>query len=407
MRLWKKYSVGERQAFDRHGGGSLKAYAGIGRLEMIRYLRELNRKGTDVYVFGCGAYGEKVFDMLSVSGIIVKGFFDNAYPEGGKLGDRPVLPLRILSGCDREKACVVIASGGRKAIEEQLGETGIKHVFDMRELATDYRQDFPVIAFPESGEPKVSILVTACNEWNYTYGCLRSLSRHKIHAPYEIIFGDDASTDMNKDAEQYFHGIKAVHNKERMNYLGNVNNIAKLAKGEYFVLLANDAVIVQDCWIDRMLEMMEADADIGIISGKYWIPIEGKYDTAFDYGDGWEEIRLGTEGLPQSVDFVWPVASMVRRAAWESVGGFSGEFLPAFCEDNDLCLKLIQKGYRCVYAPDIETIHFRGTSYERNEDVRRLLEKNRALFISKWKGYKAELGDRPRGSSQNVLAQGL
>lgn len=358
---------------------------------MIRYLREINRKGTDVYVFGCGEAGEKVFAMLAVSGVVVKGFFDNAYPEGGKLGDKPILPLRLLSCCDREATCVVIASGGRKAIEGQLGELGIANVLDMRDLAMDYRQGFPVISFPTSEEPKVSILITACNEWKYTYSCFQSLSRHKIQAPYEIIFGDDASTDMNKAAEQYFHGIKAVHNKERMNYLENVNSIAKLAKGEYFVLLANDTVVMQDYWIDRMLEMMEKDAAIGIISGKYWIPIAGGYDTAFNYGREWEEIRLGSEGLPQSVDFVWPIATMARRAAWEAVGGFSGEFLPAFYEDNDLCLKLIRKGYKCVYAPDIETIHFKGTSYERNEDVRRLLEKNRALFINKWNGYKKEL----------------
>ena len=355
---------------------------------MIHYLRNNNRKGADIYVFGCGISGQNIFTALTVSGIVVKGFFDNSYPEGGKLRNTEILPLCILEGCDREKTYIIIASRGRKDIEKQLKEMGIIHIIDRRELAIDYHSDFPVLSFDICKTPEVSILVTACNEWQYTYNCFYSLLHHKIQTDYEIIFGEDVSTDMNKIAEQFLHGVQVVHNQERMNYLGNVNNIAKLAKGDFIVLLANDTVIMQDYWIDRMLDIMKNDKNVGMVSGKYWIPSIGEYDTAFNYGDNWEEVRLRPDDHLQAVDFVWPVASMIRKSVWDSIGGFSEEFLPAFREDNDLCMKIIHKGYKCIYVPDIETIHFRGTSYERNEDSLYLMEKNYNLFVDKWKNYK-------------------
>ena len=356
---------------------------------MLHYLRDAIQKGIDIYIFGCGVSGEKVYTALTISGVIVKGFFDNAYPEGCKLGEKHILPLQKLYTCDKEKTYIIIASGARKAIEEQLEKVGVKHVIDRRELAVERRSEYQPIVFETCEKPEVSILVTAYNEWQYTYNCLYSLSKHMIWTPYEIIFGDDVSTDRNKEAEKYFQGICAVHNKKRLNYLKNVNNIAKLAKGEYILLLANDTVILQDYWIDKMLNMMKADSNIGMLSGKYWVPLTGKYDTACNYGENWEKIELSPDTHTQAVEYVPPVAAMIRKSVWEKVGGFSEEFLPAYWEDNDLCMKIISAGYKCVYAPEIETIHFRGVTYEKNVEVSKIMEQNFNLFIDKWKCYKS------------------
>jgi GT2 family glycosyltransferase len=357
---------------------------------MIQYLRDESRKNSNIYIFGCGKTGTRIFKMLVMSGIIIRGFFDNAYSEGIFLKDKNVLPLHYLEHCDKKHTYIVVASWAVREINDQLRKSGIIHIINLKDLAIKYHSDFPLINFNTSVEPQVSILVTAYNEWRYSYNCMESLAEHKIAIPYEIIFGEDASSDLSKEAEKYFNGVQVIHNQKTMNYLANVNNIAKFAKGEFIVLLANDTVVIQDYWIDKMVEIMNRDKSIGMISGKYWVPMDGEYDYAFNYGDNWEELRLNEKDGMQSVEFVKPIASMIRKSVWDKIGGFSDEFLPAYREDNDLCMKIISSGFKCIYTPDIETIHFAGTSYGKRKDCQELLRRNFELFTEKWKLYKQD-----------------
>jgi N-acetylglucosaminyl-diphospho-decaprenol L-rhamnosyltransferase len=58
---------------------------------------------------------------------------------------------------------------------------------------------------------------------------------------------------------------------------------------------------------------------------------------------------------------------MVRRAAWEAVGGLDESFWPAWFEDVDFCLRLRRAGYSIWYIPQPLARHIGGHSASRLE----------------------------------------
>ena len=68
-----------------------------------------------------------------------------------------------------------------------------------------------------------------------------------------------------------------------------------------------------------------------------------------------------------------------RREVLESTGGFD-EQLAVDYNDVDFCLKAIEHGYRVVYTPYAEMIHFEGASLSRKVQNPREVD----YFTRKW-----------------------
>jgi N-acetylglucosaminyl-diphospho-decaprenol L-rhamnosyltransferase len=59
---------------------------------------------------------------------------------------------------------------------------------------------------------------------------------------------------------------------------------------------------------------------------------------------------------------------MVRREAFEAVGGFDENYFMYF-EDTDLCERLDRAGWDVVYAPSATVVHHGGHATSRNLDA--------------------------------------
>ena len=64
----------------------------------------------------------------------------------------------------------------------------------------------------------------------------------------------------------------------------------------------------------------------------------------------------------QDVDQPAGALLMVRRTAWEQVGGFDEKFYPVWFEDVDFCYRLKQAGWRIRYTPGVRGTHAGGHS---------------------------------------------
>lgn len=56
---------------------------------------------------------------------------------------------------------------------------------------------------------------------------------------------------------------------------------------------------------------------------------------------------------------------VLRKRAWESIGGFDPQFFPAWFEDVDFCKRLHGAAWQVVYFPDFPVIHLGGLAVER------------------------------------------
>ena len=98
---------------------------------------------------------------------------------------------------------------------------------------------------------------------------------------------------------------------------------------------------------------------------------------------------------------------MTRREVFEQAGGFDEELTVAF-NDIDLCLKIVQAGYRIVNLPHVQLYHFESKS--RGHDVgtlkiaRSLSEQ--AKMRERWAGHhrpRSELQPAPHARSRRLL----
>jgi N-acetylglucosaminyl-diphospho-decaprenol L-rhamnosyltransferase len=80
----------------------------------------------------------------------------------------------------------------------------------------------------------------------------------------------------------------------------------------------------------------------------------------------------------QHVDWVSGACFLIRREAFEQVGGFDESFF-MYLEEVDLCWRLGRRGWRVAYAPDASVVHLQGRSTDRHP-YRMILEHHRSLF---------------------------
>jgi len=93
-------------------------------------------------------------------------------------------------------------------------------------------------------------------------------------------------------------------------------------------------------------------------------------------GTGSSGLRPGYVGPGREVDIISGCFWIVRRKALEDVGPMDEAFF-MYAEDKDWCLRFWRAGWKVVYLPEAEAIHFGGRSSGR-EPVRFYVEMHRA-----------------------------
>ena len=196
------------------------------------------------------------------------------------------------------------------------------------------------IVFEECIAPLVSILIPVYNQAIYTYFCLQSIKSNTKNIDYEIIIGDDCSTDITMEIEKWVKGVRIIRHHEKHQFLRNCNKISMEAKGKYVVFLNNDTQ-VQPGWLDALVDVMEADKGIGLAGSKLIYPdglvqeaggIVWKDAYVLQYGNG-RQAGEPALNFMRAADYISAASIMMLRELWEEIGGFDERFAPAYYED--------------------------------------------------------------------------
>ena len=143
---------------------------------------------------------------------------------------------------------------------------------------------------------------------------------------------------------------------------------AKIAKGEILVFLDDDSYPQSD--LLSVATKYFDDESVSAIGGpaitpesdSYWQKVSGAVFLSRLTGGNPE--RYTPLGLTKEVDD-WPsVNFMVRKSDFLEVGGFDSPYWPG--EDTHLCLKLVQKTKKIVYAPELIVCHHRRSGLLRH-----------------------------------------
>jgi GT2 family glycosyltransferase/glycosyltransferase involved in cell wall biosynthesis len=218
--------------------------------------------------------------------------------------------------------------------------------------------------------PDVSIVIPVYNQAPFTLACIDALLRHRTRYRFEILVGDDGSTDATQAALSVaIPGVRHVRHAQNLGFVRNCNATATHARGRHLVFLNNDTLVLPG-WLDELIGTLDANPDIGLAGSKLVYP-DGRLQEcgAIVWRDGsaWNYGRLGDPRRPEfnylrDVDYISGASIALRTELWSQLGGFDEAFVPAYAEDADLAFRVRDLGLRTVVQPLSQLLHFEGIS---------------------------------------------
>ncbi|WP_081929782.1 glycosyltransferase family 2 protein [Bifidobacterium ruminantium] len=288
-------------------------------------------------------------------------------------------------------------TAGKIVLQRHFERTGLQVDVSDSELPFRYRN-----RYINEATPKVSIVIPTKDHSQLLQRCLTSVLEKTTYQNYDITLVENNSTEQETFA--YYDRIQDQNEKIKVvtwpgtgfNYSAICNYGAAHCDGEILLFLNNDTVIINGDWLDSMVGFF-ARPEVGIVGAKLLFP-----DNLVQHGGVWVSADhvgylsdmlsdkdggyMETMRYPYNCAAVTGACQMVRRKAFQSVGGFD-ENLAVVLNDVDLCLKIGQQGYLTVFDPQAKLYHSEHTSRGRDEqDVekeRRAIDEQ-ARFYARW-----------------------
>lgn len=266
-----------------------------------------------------------------------------------------------------------------------------------------------MIKLHRDDNPEVTIIVPAYKNFSDTLRCLYSIASDTISTTkYKVIIADDCPSDPTSIFLADAEGPTIVTNPVNLGFLRNCNVNARSAEGDYIVFLNNDTVVTPG-WLDALVDTARSDPSVGMVGCKL-LNADGTVQEAggviyqngwgYSYGRGDDPARPEYNYVRQ-VDVVTGACFLVRREAFERLGGFDEVFAPAFYEEFDLAFAMAEHGYKVVYQPASEVYHLGSASYGAEQRDRQSTL-NHKKFCQKW---ARRLGERFEDSRALFLAR--
>ncbi len=237
--------------------------------------------------------------------------------------------------------------------------------------------------------PKCSIIIPVHNHASLTRQCLNTLLAHPpLGGDFEIIVVDDASNDITESLlANYGKHIRVLTHKENLGFAVACNDGAAISSGENLVFLNNDT-IPESGWLEALVDYAAGRANVAVVGSKLLFPNNTIQHAGMVICQDLYPRHLYS-GFPadhpavnksRRFQMVTAACSLVRRDAFEKVGGFDTAFTNGY-EDVDLCLRLGEKGYETHYCHGSVLCHLEAAS----RDPRGQQEKhNSRLYLSRW-----------------------
>lgn len=233
---------------------------------------------------------------------------------------------------------------------------------------------------------ELSIIIINYNLAKEIENCINSLLATFANAgglSYEVIIVDNNSPDkqlpqIEKKFPQDF--IKFIYSKKNLGFGKGCNLGFSNSKGRFICFLNPDTIIQEDIF-SPLIRILEQDSSVGIIAPKQQVK-----KPFFDFSAGYSPkiifeifnvfgLGVFVEGLlmqiigkgSKLVDVNWILGAfiLIKADLFDEIGGFDKDYF-MFFEEVDLCRKVMNKGFRILYAPQYKIHHIGSVSGKKN-----------------------------------------
>lgn len=230
-------------------------------------------------------------------------------------------------------------------------------------------------------EMVLSICIVSHNTRDLLSDCLRSLPEACPGLDWEVIVTDNGSQDGSVAMlREEFPHAKVIENTENLGYTLPMNQALRMGQGHYLIQLNPDTLVKPGAFA-ALVGYMEANLMVGIATPKV-LNRDGSLQKqcrrsagrpwdAISYFSGLSRLfprsrffgRYLMEYLPENevaeVEAVSGSCMFIRGEVVEQIGYLDEAFF-AYQEDTDFCFRAREAGWKIMYVPLGEVIHYGG-----------------------------------------------
>ncbi len=251
----------------------------------------------------------------------------------------------------------------------------------------------------------VTVVIVTWNTRDLTADCIESVLSNAGTSLSEIVVVDNASADGTSDMlAERFPAVRCVRNERNHGFAFANNQGAAASSSEVLLLLNSDARLTPGA-LDAMVEVLARQPRAAVVGARL-VNGDGSFQASHSrfpsllreflilsglgrllYGRHYPSRGPETERGPQIVDYVEGACLLVRRQAYQDVGGMDvGYFM--YAEEVDLCHALREAGWQIWYQPAARVIHLAGGS-----SLKRAAEREADLYRSRVRYFRKHHGD--------------
>jgi O-antigen biosynthesis protein len=260
-----------------------------------------------------------------------------------------------------------------------------------------------VLTLPRADHPLVSVVMVTFGGWALTRRALEALVEH-TRLSFEVIVVDNPTPeDVAARLREEVTGAEILENDRNEGFGPAANRGAERARGQHLVFLNTDT-LVGPGWLEPLVETLGSDPRAGAA-----VPMFLNQDGTVQEAGGllFEDastLMYGFGDPPTDpayrfrryVDYGSAACLLLRRSEFLDAGAFDPAFVPAYCEDVDLQLRLRERRRRTVYEPRSGVVHARfGSSGLDERTAASLVEKNAGILRERWGHVLADRPPRP------------
>jgi GT2 family glycosyltransferase len=254
--------------------------------------------------------------------------------------------------------------------------------------------------------PKVSVIVPlykALDFLRFQIAAFATDPWFRSHA--ELIYVLD-SPEQTQEVEHLLGGLHLTYDlpmtlvvMDRNGGYARANNVgASLARGDVLALVNSDIIPVAAGWLEALVARLNGRRRVGAVGPKLLfedgsIQHAGMYFSK-DHRGRWLNQHF-YKGMPRDyaraceerlVPAVTGACLVTPRSIFDSVGGFTEDYVVGDYEDSDLCLKITMTDRKIAYSPDVELYHLERKSMSLNTEYMRGIawQYNCALHTERW-----------------------
>jgi GT2 family glycosyltransferase len=234
--------------------------------------------------------------------------------------------------------------------------------------------------------PDLTVVLVNYNAGGELRHALRSVVAHLGDLTWDAVVVDNASIDGSDTiADEFAPRVRLIRNDRNVGFGAGVNQGARSSEAPLLLVMNPDCRLTADA-VGALRAVLEREPTCAVVGPRVLDPdgvLQGSARGDPDMLTGlfgrtsWlgahlpflhvarrnvaAEAAIDTGRPSVAVDWVSGACLLVRRAAFDAVGGFDERYF-LYWEDADVCRRLRDRGYEVHYVPGATVIHQVGRS---------------------------------------------